>query len=78
MNTSMLDRGLAVVDAAPVTHHRTETVDGVNIFYREAGPADAPVVLLLHGFPTSQRTDRRARAPSSRAGPATVQLREIG
>ena len=32
--------------------HRIE-VDGVNVFYREAGPADAPVVLLLHGFPTS-------------------------
>jgi pimeloyl-ACP methyl ester carboxylesterase len=28
-------------------------VDGVTVFYREAGPADAPVVLLLHGFPTS-------------------------
>lgn len=27
--------------------------DGVSVFYREAGPADAPVVLLLHGFPTS-------------------------
>ena len=27
--------------------------DGVIVFYREAGPADAPVVLLLHGFPTS-------------------------
>ncbi len=27
--------------------------DGVNVFYREAGPAKAPVVLLLHGFPTS-------------------------
>lgn len=32
--------------------HRIEA-DGVNIFYREAGPKDAPVVLLLHGFPTS-------------------------
>jgi pimeloyl-ACP methyl ester carboxylesterase len=32
--------------------HRVET-DGVNVFYREAGPRDAPVVLLLHGFPTS-------------------------
>jgi pimeloyl-ACP methyl ester carboxylesterase len=32
--------------------HRVEA-DGVTVFYREAGPADAPVVLLLHGFPTS-------------------------
>ncbi len=32
--------------------HRVEA-DGVNIFYREGGPIDAPVVLLLHGFPTS-------------------------
>jgi len=27
----------------PVTYHRTRTVDGLKIFYREAGPADAPV-----------------------------------
>jgi pimeloyl-ACP methyl ester carboxylesterase len=32
--------------------HRIEA-DGVNVFYREAGSPDAPVVLLLHGFPTS-------------------------
>jgi pimeloyl-ACP methyl ester carboxylesterase len=32
--------------------HRVEA-DGVKMFYREAGPSDAPVVLLLHGFPTS-------------------------
>jgi pimeloyl-ACP methyl ester carboxylesterase len=32
--------------------HRIE-VDGVSLFYREAGPAHAPVMLLLHGFPTS-------------------------
>ena len=37
----------------PVTHHRTNAVDGVNVFYRQAGPGDAPAVLLLHGFPTS-------------------------
>ena len=32
--------------------HRVEA-DGVTVFYRQAGPAHAPVVLLLHGFPTS-------------------------
>ncbi len=31
----------------------TVDADGVNIFYREAGPKDAPVILLLHGFPSS-------------------------
>ena len=30
--------------------HATLEVDGVSVFYREAGRADAPVVLLLHGF----------------------------
>jgi pimeloyl-ACP methyl ester carboxylesterase len=31
----------------------TQKVDDVEVYYREAGPTDAPVVLLLHGFPTS-------------------------
>jgi pimeloyl-ACP methyl ester carboxylesterase len=44
----------AVCKAEPVSYH-TATVDGLKIFYREAGPADAPTVLLLHGFPTSSR-----------------------
>src|SRR6202046_1094844 len=45
--------------AAPVVaHHRTRTIDGIKIFYREAGPANAPVVLLLHGFPTSSHMFR--------------------
>ena len=34
-------------------HYRYATISGRNIFYREAGAGDAPVVLLLHGFPTS-------------------------
>jgi pimeloyl-ACP methyl ester carboxylesterase len=42
----------------PPTFHRTVQVDGLNIFYREAGPPDAPVILLLHGFPTSSRMFR--------------------
>jgi pimeloyl-ACP methyl ester carboxylesterase len=37
---------------APVAH-RTIEVDGIEIFYREAGPADAPIVLLPHGYPSS-------------------------
>jgi pimeloyl-ACP methyl ester carboxylesterase len=44
--------------ASIVTHYRTATVDGVSIFYREAGPTDGPVVLLLHGFPTSSHMFR--------------------
>ena len=38
--------------------HRTIEVDGLDIFYREAGPPDAPAVLLLHGFPTSSHMFR--------------------
>ena len=45
--------------AAPATvHYRTATIEGVKMFYREAGPADGPVVLLLHGFPTSSHMFR--------------------
>ena len=38
--------------------YRTVKIDGLDIFYREAGPQDAPVVLLLHGFPTSSHMFR--------------------
>jgi pimeloyl-ACP methyl ester carboxylesterase len=34
-------------------HHRYATVRGRQLFYREAGPADAPTLVLLHGFPAS-------------------------
>src|SRR5215468_2340859 len=37
------------------TLYRTIQVDGLSIFYREAGPKDAPTLLLLHGFPSSSR-----------------------
>jgi len=42
----------------PVEHatfYRTMQIDGLSIFYREAGPKDAPTILLLHGFPSSSR-----------------------
>ena len=40
------------------TLHKTVNVDGLEIFYREAGPKDAPTILLLHGFPTSSQMFR--------------------
>ena len=40
------------------TRYLSETIDGVSIFYREAGPANAPAVLLLHGFPSSSHMYR--------------------
>ena len=42
----------------PVEHptfYRTIQIDGLSIFYREAGPKDAPTILLLHGLPSSSR-----------------------
>jgi pimeloyl-ACP methyl ester carboxylesterase len=35
-----------------VTYRKVD-VDGIGVFYREAGPKDAPTILLLHGFPTA-------------------------
>ncbi len=40
---------------SPQVFYRTIKVDGLSIFYREAGPRDAPVLLLLHGLPSSSR-----------------------
>ncbi|MDB5821237.1 MAG: alpha/beta hydrolase, partial [Rhizobacter sp.] len=40
------------------THHRRQQVGAVDVFYREAGPVDGPVVMLLHGFPTSSHMFR--------------------
>ncbi|SAK83673.1 Alpha/beta hydrolase [Caballeronia pedi] len=42
----------------PSIAHRHIDVDGFNVFYREAGPADAPKLLLLHGFPSSSHMFR--------------------
>jgi pimeloyl-ACP methyl ester carboxylesterase len=46
-----------LVKASKVAY-RTVNVDGQDIFYREAGPKDAPALLLLHGFPTSSHMFR--------------------
>ena len=49
---SFTQNGTATTLVPLASTHRVEA-DGVNVFYREAGATDAPVVLLLHGFPTS-------------------------
>ena len=71
LQTAVLLMGLAVsagvasaqmkdppmADASRVTYQTTQ-VDGLKIFYREAGPKDAPAVVLLHGFPSSSHMFR--------------------
>jgi len=56
----MAGQQISAADPSPVpvrdassVRYRTAQIDGLDIFYREAGPKNAPVVLLLHGFPTS-------------------------
>ena len=54
------------LDADRPVYRRSVEIDGVNVFYRESGPGDAPdaggrerpVVVLLHGFPTSSHMFR--------------------
>lgn len=43
---------------APGVAYRNIEIDGVRTFYREAGPADAPTLLLMHGFPSSSHMFR--------------------
>jgi pimeloyl-ACP methyl ester carboxylesterase len=45
-------------DQSYPVHYKTVSFDDQDVFYREAGPADAPVILLLHGFPTSSNMFR--------------------
>lgn len=54
MSTTLSNPALAY----PKTNYRTVQVDGLDIFYREAGSAKQPTVLLLHGFPTSSHMFR--------------------
>ena len=45
-------------ETKPVTLYKTAKVNGLDIFYREAGPKNAPTLVLLHGFPTSSHMFR--------------------
>ena len=51
------------------TQHKTVQIDGLDIFYREAGPEDAPTILLLHGFPTSSHMFRNLIPALADMGP---------
>jgi len=44
--------------SVPTTTYRTVSVDGLKVFYRQAGNPKSPIVLLLHGFPTSSHMFR--------------------
>lgn len=55
----IVGQGLSASAQQPIqVHHKTVKVGDLDIFYREAGPADAPAILLLHGFPTSSQMFR--------------------
>ncbi len=62
--SAQVSAGNAAPSAAEAAHHqyqtvhKTVTVNGLEIFYREAGPAGAPTIVLLHGFPTSSHMFR--------------------
>lgn len=57
--TSLAAEPLTVVETPDQqVRHKKILVDGVEIFYREAGPSSAPTILLLHGFPTSSQMFR--------------------
>ncbi|MFZ1972598.1 MAG: alpha/beta fold hydrolase [Candidatus Acidiferrales bacterium] len=55
---SVIDWESAADSSIQTVFYRTLNVDGLEIFYREAGPWDAPAVLLLHGFPSSSHMFR--------------------
>lgn len=51
-------RHSALAQSSASVHHKTIKIGELDIFYREAGPKDAPTILLLHGFPTSSQMFR--------------------
>ena len=57
-SASLLGINNTVLAQQPAVLHKTVKIGDLDIFYREAGPKDAPTVLLLHGFPTSSQMFR--------------------
>jgi len=57
-NSDVVIDTVTTVSEDQPTFHRTAIVNGVEIFYREAGSRDKPTILLLHGYPTSSHMFR--------------------
>jgi pimeloyl-ACP methyl ester carboxylesterase len=64
ITTALLIAGLSITGTTyaqtdtNAVHYQTVEIDGVDIFYREAGSPENPTLLLLHGFPTSSHMFR--------------------
>ena len=54
-NAEIAGEKLSEAEIGRATSYRTTQIDGLSIFYREAGPKDGPTLLLLHGLPSSSR-----------------------
>lgn len=54
-NAEIAPKRLDRAEIGRATSYRTTEIDGLSIFYREAGPKDMPALLLLHGLPSSSR-----------------------
>ena len=57
ISTALAQGKTEEASTSEVTYH-TKQISGVDVFYREAGPKDAPTLVLLHGFPTSSHMFR--------------------
>lgn len=55
LTASLAPASAATKQEHPMTTYHTVNIQGLSIFYREAGPKDAPTLLLLHGLPSSSR-----------------------
>jgi pimeloyl-ACP methyl ester carboxylesterase len=59
MHLSVKEACAMAISLVPQVVHDVVDVDGVRVFYRAAGPVDAPTLLLLHGFPSASHQYRR-------------------
>ncbi len=55
LTMSGCEADVATIGPTQPTRYHSSSIDGLSIFYREAGPAYAPTIVLLHGFPSSSR-----------------------